>query len=246
MNNEIIEMEGSASRDVVQQTITPMSIIQQAVSQGAKVEELTQLMALQERYEANEARKAFTVAMGNFKAANITVVKNAKVAFGNTKYKHATLNNVVDTLSEELTKHGLSFTWKTEQGDQGKMKVTCILKHILGHSESSSMEAMPDTSGQKNSIQAIGSVVTYLQRYTALAVTGTATADMDDDGKSVFDDTLLQSHIQAIKSANTKAELLAAFLASVEASAGDKKAYNILAKAKDAQISLLSSPKDKP
>ena len=46
------------------------------------------------------------------------------------------------------------------------------------------MTAPSDTSGQKNSIQAIASTVTYLQRYTLLAATGITTMDMpDDDGK---------------------------------------------------------------
>jgi hypothetical protein len=41
----------------------------------------------------------------------------------------------------------------------------------------------PDASGQKNKIQQVGSTVTYLQRYTLLALTGLATHDQDDDGR---------------------------------------------------------------
>jgi hypothetical protein len=54
----------------------------------------------------------------------------------------------------------------------------------MGHSELTKMTAPSDTSGQKNSIQAIASTITYLQRYTLLAATGLTTKDMpDDDGK---------------------------------------------------------------
>ena len=49
-------------------------------------------------------------------------------------------------------------------------------------------------SGSKNSIQAVGSTVTYLQRYTLLAVTGLAAkgqdsdAHMPDEGGAVSDE----------------------------------------------------------
>lgn len=237
MNHEITTIEESSI------VITPMQIIQQAVAAGADVEKLGQLMALQERYEANEARKAFTVAMGNFKAAKITVKKNKAVSFGTTKYRHATLDNVCDTLSEELEKHGLSFRWKTETIEGGKMRVTCILTHVLGHSESSSMEAMADNSGGKNAIQGLGSVVTYLQRYTALAVTGTATGDLDNDGRVVFDESSLQQALEDIARASNAWELkpMTAELCKQAKSAGNMQAVRAMEQAKDARMRELSS-----
>lgn len=45
------------------------------------------------------------------------------------------------------------------------------------------MIAPVDTSGSKNAIQAIGSTVTYLQRYTLLSGCGLAAASTDDDGR---------------------------------------------------------------
>jgi hypothetical protein len=55
----------------------------------------------------------------------------------------------------------------------------------MGHSEETTLKAIPDTSGSKNSIQAIGSTVTYLERYTLLAAMGMAAAGMDNDGRTV-------------------------------------------------------------
>ena len=46
------------------------------------------------------------------------------------------------------------------------------------------MSAAPDTSGSKNSIQALGSAQTYLQRYTLYAILGLASGDADNDGNS--------------------------------------------------------------
>jgi hypothetical protein len=166
--------------------ITPMAMIQIAVQQGADIEKLTKLMDLQERYEANEARKAFVSAMSAFKANPPDIFKNKHVSFttqkGKTEYDHATLDQVSMAIGTALSRHGLSHRWVTDQSD-GRIKVTCIITHSLGHSESVSLQSSADDSGGKNSIQAIGSAVTYLQRYTLLAATGMAVQDQDDDAK---------------------------------------------------------------
>lgn len=165
--------------------ITPMSMLQIAVEQGADLDKLEKLMELQERWEANEARKAFIGAKAGFKSEDINIYKTRKVDFesrgGGTSYHHATLDNVADIISPALGKHGLSYSWKTEQPDSGVVRVTCVLTHILGHSEEVTLQAQPDQTGNKNNIQAVGSTVTYLERYTLLAATGMATADQDTD-----------------------------------------------------------------
>lgn len=165
---------------------TPMSMIAIAVERGADVDQLTKLMELQERYEAGEARKAFVLAMNEFKADPPEIFKKKDVGYGNTHYKHATLDHVAKQISEKMAQHGLSFRWDVEQN--GAVSVTCVLMHQLGHMERVTLSAPPDDSGKKNSIQAIGSTVTYLQRYTLLAATGLAAQDDDgqaSEGKSV-------------------------------------------------------------
>lgn len=157
------------------------SLIQVAIQQGASVETLERLLAMQERHEQNEARKAYSEAMAAFKANPPRIVKDKLVAYSSTQYRHATLGNVVAKISEALSQHGLSAAWKTDQDGQ-RITVTCTISHRLGHSESTSLSGEPDASGQKNKIQQVGSTVTYLQRYTLLALTGLATYEGDDDG----------------------------------------------------------------
>jgi hypothetical protein len=159
-------------------------MLSMAVAQGADLDRLQKLMDLQERWEANQARKAYAEAMNAFKANPPHILKNKDVSFGNTHYKHATHDEVTNKVTEALAKHGLSHRWNVEQGDL--IKVTCTITHVLGHFESVSMQSLPDTSGSKNSIQAISSAVTYLQRYTLLAATGLSTSELgnlDNDGR---------------------------------------------------------------
>ena len=108
--------------------VTPMQMLQLAVEKGASVEQLERLMALQERYEANEAKKAFVAAMTKFKATPVWIAKNKDVDFqsskGRTYYRHATLDNVCDMLVPALSAVGISHRWETEQTDS-TIKVTC-------------------------------------------------------------------------------------------------------------------------
>lgn len=165
----------------------PMMMLQIAVSQGADIDKLKQLMDLQERWEKNQARKAFTSAMAAFKASPPTIVKDKHVKFGNTEYDHATLGSLCAQVVKGLAEHGVSHRWDVAQ-HEGRIKVTCVLTHEMGHSESVSLNSEADDSGSKNAIQAIGSAVTYLQRYTLLSATGLAAVDQDDDGKAAARD----------------------------------------------------------
>ena len=167
---------------------TPAMLIEKAVASGAGIEQLEKLMGLQERWEANEARKAYHVAMSRFKANPPKIGKDQHVEYntskGTTKYNHASLANVTTAINSELSKHGLTASWVTAQKEKS-ITVTCRITHEMGHFEETSLTSFPDESGGKNSIQAIGSAVTYLQRYTLLALTGLATHEQDDDGSGV-------------------------------------------------------------
>ncbi len=157
--------------------VTPNRLLEMAVKQGADLDKLEKLMDLQERYEANEAKKAFVGAMSAFRA-ECPEIKRTREAYDS---KYASLADTIATIKEVLGKHGLSHSWKTQQ--QGpEITVTCCVTHVQGHSECTSLSGSPDTSGSKNAIQAVGSTVAYLERYTLYAVLGLSSVDMDNDG----------------------------------------------------------------
>lgn len=162
-------------------TYNPNNMIEAAIAKGADLVQLEKLLELQERFEANEARKAYYDAMAKFKANPPSIDKDQTVSYSQTSYRHASLANVTSKISKALSEHGLSATWKTAQDDKN-ISVTCTISHRQGYSESTTLSAAPDDSGKKNSIQAIGSTITYLERYTILAMTGLATHEADDDG----------------------------------------------------------------
>jgi hypothetical protein len=156
----------------------PVDLIQQAIEKGSNLEQIEKLMQLQERWEANEAKKAYFEAMAAFKASPPEINKDRTVKYKDVKYNHASLYNVTEKINTELSKHGLSASWKVQQN--GIISVTCKIVHIRGYGEETTISAASDTSGSKNAIQAVGSTITYLQRYSLLSLTGLAT--FDDDG----------------------------------------------------------------
>jgi len=170
--------------------VTPAQMLALAVERGADLQQLEKLMDLQERWEANNARKGFVAAMSAFKANPPRIVKDKLVDFttgrGRTTYLHATLGAVVAAVIDGLSKHGITHRWSTAQ-EGNRITVICTLTHIDGHSESNQLTAAADESGGKNAIQAVASTVSYLQRYTLLAATGLATYDQDDDARAAAD-----------------------------------------------------------
>ena len=156
------------------------------MSPNADLDKLERMLAMKERIDAQNARVAFASALAAARAEIPPIVKDATVDFtsqkGRTHYKHETLAGIAKVIDPILSKHGLSYRFRTEQG-QGGVRVTCIIAHAAGHNEETSLACAPDGSGSKNPFQAVGSAVTYLQRYTLKAALGLS-AEVDDDAQS--------------------------------------------------------------
>lgn len=184
-----IELIDDEPRAIVQaQNPTPYDLLAMAINQGADLDKLERLMALQERWEATEARKAYDAAFAAFKAEAVTIIKNRKVTDGPLKGKgYAELFAVVNAITPALSRHGLSSSWKLTKDEPQWIEVTCTLKHTGGHTESVSMGGPPDAGGAKNAIQARASTVSYLERYTLKAITGLSEQDDDNDGGASAD-----------------------------------------------------------
>lgn len=175
MTNQIIERE--EAQPVNLPVNQPMRLLELAISSNADVDKLEKLMALQERWNAQEAKKSFLCAMADFQRKCPDIVKRKQ----GHNYLYAPLSDIVNQIREILSSCGLSYRF--EQNHDAGIQVTCIISHADGHSESTTMKAAADTSGSKNAIQAIGSAVQYLMRYTLIGALGITTADIDMDGR---------------------------------------------------------------
>jgi hypothetical protein len=174
--NAAEKIEQPAPRAV--SAVTPMDMLNRAVESGAGLDMVEKLMSLQERWETGQARKAFDRAIAAAKAKITPIQRNAK---GHNDKRYADFAAIAKVVDPILSEHGLSYRFRTAQGE--RISVTCILSHEDGHSEETTLSGPADASGSKNAIQAIGSTLTYLQRYSLVQMLGLAAA-ADDDGKA--------------------------------------------------------------
>lgn len=167
--------------------LRPDDLLALAVQRGDGIDVLERLMALKERVDAASAKAAFDEDFAAFKATCMEVIRGTTYSDGPLKgKKYADLSDVVATATANLSKHGLSASWKPlpveGADDKTWVRVACVLRHVGGHSEQVEFGGPVDTGPGRSPIQARKSSVTYLERITFLMVTGLAEADADDDG----------------------------------------------------------------
>ncbi|NDY89765.1 ERF family protein [Ideonella livida] len=166
-----------------------LDLIAKAVERGCSSEQIDQLAALAERMARDAKKAAWSRAMAAFSREPIEVLKNKTADFpgknGRVSYNFADLTSVTDAIRPAMAKHGLFYRWE-ERTEGTTVHCTCYVGHADGHEEKgSTLSAPKDDSGSKNTIQASGSTISYLRRYTLLGFFGLAPRDgADDDGRT--------------------------------------------------------------
>lgn len=164
--------------------ITPMVMLRMAEAQNAPVEQMERLWELNVKVEAANARKAFFMALAQFKKNPPRIIKDKL----NTQYgsDYVGIGNMVTTASEAMGEFDLTHSWTFGEGENGEIVCTCVMSHALGHQESVTLSSPIDESGKKNPLQGRKSTRTYLKLETFEAVTGmvSVSGNLDDDGNS--------------------------------------------------------------
>jgi ERF superfamily len=160
-----------------------------ATNPSLNVEVFDRLLAVRRQEEDRAAERAFNLAMSQAKGALQPVLKTRDVDFTSaktstrTKYKYENFADVARVVDPVFAEHGLSYRFAVEQGGE-LVKVTCIVSHADGYSDRVRLESKVDPGSTGMSwVQALGSVLTYLQRYGLRAAIGLAAA-VDDDGRA--------------------------------------------------------------
>lgn len=184
MSTEIIEAPQTAAVSADPAPAgSPMAMAIAALQSGMTPEQIGQMMDLQDRYNATQAKKEFDEAFAKFKDSGATLIGKTKDGH-NSRY--APLSEVVKTVTPALSEYGLSSRWDVKD-ERDWITVTCYLRHTGGHEESVAMGGPIDDKGGKSPIQARASTVTFLQRYTLKAILGVSEEDDDTDGAAIRD-----------------------------------------------------------
>jgi hypothetical protein len=167
---------------------TAIELIEATIAKGVTPADLATLLDVKLRFEAAENKRRFDEALERFRAnpPEIERTKHVEIATRSgdaMSYDHAELDKANKIVTEALRAVGITHHWKAGEIN-GRTAVTLMLRGFGHTEEMGTLSGPPDTSGGKNSIQAIGSTTSYLQRYVLLASLGLVAEGQDDDGKT--------------------------------------------------------------
>lgn len=196
----------------VQQNASLMTVIERLASNpGVDIDKIQRLLEMQERRELNLDKAALRHAVAEFKKNPPQIIKKRLASFptkqeggGRVSYSYADLENITSAIQDGLAGFGVTHSWSIAEGNGG-ISVTCVLKYGMYEEPGVTLTAPPDTSGTKNAIQAKGSTLSYLEKYTLLAATGMAAGMPDTDGnvEPIMDGEAWNTHIKLIREAGT-------------------------------------------
>ena len=161
------------------QSSTLIDLLRAAVDKGADVATLERLAKLYEAAEENEKKKEFYSALAEAKAKLRPIIKDQSISLsGGKSIKFESMAAIAEAVDPVLADAGLFYTFPDADeliaAVDNKISVTCRLSHRNGYSIQSTRSAPPDVGQNRNAVQAMGSTLTYLQRYTLKAVLGLA------------------------------------------------------------------------
>jgi hypothetical protein len=191
----------------------PLTAVEHAIRSGATPEQLERVLELMVRADNHQlelmrekrrmdeedrkraAELAFRRDFAAFTGENIVIPKSKFVDRGKAgSFWQAEWGTVKSLLAPALSKHGFSLRhnevfgskkWTTDgvENDIPWVYVTCYLEHRDGHSERLDLEGPPGDLSANTPVQNMQATGSYLKRQSSLAITGTATADEDDENK---------------------------------------------------------------
>ena len=160
-----------------------------ATNPALNIEVFDRLLLARRQEEDRAAERAFNLAISVAKGELQPVLKTRDVDYpskreggARTKYKYEAFADVAKVVDPVFAAHGLAYRFSVAQGGD-LVKVTCVVSHSDGYSERVTLESKIDVGSTGMSwTQALGSSLTYLQRYSLRAAIGLA-AGVDDDGR---------------------------------------------------------------
>ena len=173
--------------NVQNQELSPAQLIQQAVQGGADLVKLEKLLELQERWDANQAKKVFA---SSFSKAQSGIEAVTKKKFNSqTKSKYADLGDVIESSKPVYTEQGFSVIFY--EGDTTlpeHIRIYADVLHFAGHKETYHFDVPMDGKGiQGNAnmtkIHAKASSVAYGRRYLMCMIWNIPTQDNDAQGQ---------------------------------------------------------------
>lgn len=167
-----------------------MALITRAASDpNFDADKMDRLLQMHERLLERRAAQEFNQAFAEMQPRLPVIdrrgrilIEKSGVVQQNTPY--ARWEDIDKVIRPILAEHGFGLSFKPGVAADGKITVTAVLRHRSGHQDEATVTLPYDSSGSKNSVQAVGSSNTYGKRYAACDLLNIVTEGQDDDGKA--------------------------------------------------------------
>jgi len=205
--------------DDIWKDVPPPAVIQEdpifrLAEKGIDMDKLERLIAMRERQEDRENKRAFDLHFAEMQHAFSALGPAPKTKDVENKYKYAPINTLVKHYGRTIAEHGFSFRFYETTLDDGRLQV---FVDISGHGHTTTNSKVmpgyePDTGGQSgkkimNVLQAEGVRSTYGQRYVFIAGLGLVSENDDTDGLGFAEGVKYADYINALQAETDIADL---------------------------------------
>ncbi len=176
------------------------SLISQAISNNTSVDTMEKLLAMRRELKAEYAKEQYDTAMSNFQATCPVIEKTkvVKTNQGQIAYKYAPLEDIITQVKSMISENGFSYSVDTKT-DELNITAICTIKHIAGHSESSSFTVpLGNRTNIMSASQQVAAAITYAKRYAFCNVLGILTGDEDTDAKKEEEENFQKVKVEEV------------------------------------------------
>ena len=155
---------------------TPMEMIASCQEPAA----IEKLMKLQERWEADKAKKEFGHALAMFQTECGLIEKKRAYSVKGGRIEYVSIDDIMKVIKPLLSEQDMSVTYNVVTED-GKDYMECIIRH--GSYSEAKRVPLVLPGNANNSAQNMGMALTYSKRYALCMALGLTITDEDNDAE---------------------------------------------------------------
>ncbi|WP_375685712.1 ERF family protein [Bartonella sp. TT110JLCBS] len=178
-NTNLIEIE-ETHHLAVEQTVMER-ILNKALDSDVDMDRLERLLDLREQEIKRQERQNFVRDLSAVQMAYKNIEQNAINNHTNSKY--ATLDQYIDAVKDGLATYKFALFYRIKNQTEKNVTIEITLSHPSGNEISTEGTFPIDSTGSKNSIQSLGSTLTYARRYLLGMLLNLASKEDDTDGQ---------------------------------------------------------------
>lgn len=202
MNKDIVTGNSTGNEVVLSESnkSSPAEMLQVAIANGIDLDKLEKMLLLQERWEANQANKAYSQSFALAQAEIDPVIKTKNNTQTHSNY--ADLSGVIEVAQPIYTKYGFSVIfYEGETPKPDHIRLYADVKHVLGHKETYYYDAPIETTGIRGNAMMTqqhgkASSVSYARRYLMCMIWNISTKD--NDGNSVVEEKIDKNKVDIL------------------------------------------------